>query len=86
MADSPEETPKPQPAGLPNWAIFLIVFIVLGVIAAAAFYMYKKRAGGMNLPAAPPGPNAGAMPGPTNAGLNSGVAAPAAPRLNANRV
>ena len=52
MADSPEKTPKPQPAGLPTWAIFLIVFIVLGVIAAGAFYLYKKRGGGMNLPAA----------------------------------
>lgn len=89
MADS-EETPKqPQPQGLPNWAIFLMVFIGLAVVAAAAFYMYKRRSAGgnsINIPAAPKGPNAGAMPGPTNAGLNSGAVAPAAPRLNTNRV
>ena len=89
MADS-EETPKPRPAGLPNWAIFLMVFIGLAIVAGAAFYMYKRRSAAgsnsINIPAAPKGPNAGAMPGPTNAGLNSGAVAPAAPRLNTNRV
>lgn len=83
-----DETQKPAPPRFPRWATFMIIFLILGIaLGVAGYFIYKRRTTGMNLQGAPIAPNAGAMPGPTNAGLNSGAGAPAGNmRLATNRV
>jgi hypothetical protein len=77
-AQKPEEK-KP----FPRWGIFLMVGLLLFAIAAGVFFMAKRRSAGNNLtPAAPNAGNAASMPGATNAGLNSSVAAPAGAPAN----